>query len=74
MKQTVEQFENSIIAFAWKFAVVITLVAALFMAGTLAHAQQPTNCGANGYHWVQPPCYWDAQGYERCPAGYWVCN
>jgi hypothetical protein len=75
MKQTVEQFESSIISFACKFAVVITLAAAMFMAGTLAHAQQPSReqC-PNGSHYVQPPCYWDENGNRYCPAGYWVCN
>jgi hypothetical protein len=75
MKQTAEQFEHGIFAFAWKSALLLTLLAGLFLAGTLARAQQPTReqC-PNGYHYVQPPCYYDASGYRVCPNGYWVCN
>ena len=40
MKQTAEQFEASVFAFAWKSALLLTLLAGLFLAGTLSlHAQ-----------------------------------
>jgi len=58
---------------AIRLAAIAALLSASFVVGlgTYAHAQD--QC-PNGTHWVQPPCYYDAQGYERCPAGYWACN
>lgn len=50
-------------------AVVVLTLSALAFAQYPSQSQCP-----NGAHYVQPPCYWDVNGNQYCPPGYWVCN
>ena len=60
-------------AIALLFLALMCLTFALGAQGQGQSEPSREQC-PNGYHYVQPPCYYDANGYRVCPQGYWVCN